>query len=86
MTVQVTGWKPGIHATLGRNLLQLSLAGSWFPAEGVDVLRVPPGERFRVWIAPALYYREADLQRTLADRITGALILQINGREHEAAF
>jgi hypothetical protein len=86
MQVQVSGWKPGIHAALSHNVLQVSLSESWYPAEGADVLGVPPGHRFRVWIAPALYYNEGDLRRMVAEGTVGTLVLQIDGRERELAL
>jgi hypothetical protein len=82
--VKISRWLsgPGVSAEVFQAVLQLWMGNGWFPKpNGIPRLHVPPGERFRLWIAPDKQHNLEELQRLCAATALGALTLRVNREE-----
>jgi hypothetical protein len=82
--VKISRWVngPGVKAEVFGAVLQLWMDDGWFPKpNGRPTLHVPPGERFRLWIAPDKQHSLEEVQRLCDGTGLGALMLRINGEE-----
>jgi hypothetical protein len=60
--ISISRWLSGIKAEVLTGVLQIWLGYGWFPKpDGLATLHVPPGERFRLWIAPSKQYSRDEL-------------------------